>query len=751
MLHLIRSSLLGIATPQINFSRVLTPGAIKDMSAALLEGMAVTRIVVLRRSTWFNKCVAGLIIVLASQQDVAHAIDRSWDADSGLWSDPANWSPNGVPGLGDVVRLGDIPAIENFDVFLDQNDAVAEMHITDGMTFSNLSHTFSVIGNTYISGLNLVPIGPATAFSHSRIFIQPTPAPVQYSTNDLVVTDEGRVRLEGGTVEVRGILSTDIDSSIYGSGQVRFIDSGGVLLNSGVIDPTGPMAFHVVNEGAIDLDGLGSGQILLDWGGDQLTVNGGYLTDSFGGDIVIDGDAALHMNLDSPWEADSNSHLQIGYPNNGIQTEPSIVGGTQVTLAGEVEVTTGAHARFDADAVFWHSVDLEVSQNGQLETNGITELVGGTLTFGEDANANFDGPTVVQGGVFSTFSNLSSDGAVRFNGKTTYNGNLEVNGIAQQFGDAMVIGNSNLQAGVFDMDGGGNTSWIVNHFLTIEAESIDSTLSNTFDGTIDVNGLFGRLTVNLDGTFAEWTMNGELGLANNLPGVATRLGGSPVRITGELAADGRVRITADTQFASGSETSFADADSEIRLASATHVDAGAVFLDSGTLLNLSTGSLTLEDGATLDQVGLINYGLLEVGGSPGVASVDRFENAADGTWHVEIGGYVAGDEFDRIQVTSGATLLDGTITVDLIDAGNGQFLPQVGDEFTVLTSVGDVMGTFSGDPISIAAGQQFQWEVLYGPHDVTLRLMSMTVPEPSALCLAATLPVFFGIRRRDLL
>lgn len=47
--------------------------------------------------------------------------------------------------------------------------------------------------------------------------------------------------------------------------------------------------------------------------------------------------------------------------------------------------------------------------------------------------------------------------------------------------------------------------------------------------------------------------------------------------------------------------------------------------------------------------------------------------------------------------------------------------------------VDGVMGEFDFDPISFSDGSQYQWEVLYNPHDVTLRLARISaVPEPEA-------------------
>jgi hypothetical protein len=167
----------------------------------------------------------------------------------------------------------------------------------------------------------------------------------------------------------------------------------------------------------------------------------------------------------------------------------------------------------------------------------------------------------------------------------------------------------------------------------------------------------------------------------------------------------------------------------------TRIAANAEFNGTGALHNDPTGEMTLADGAALSQVGLVNRGLLQIGDSSGVAAVDRFENLADGVWSLEIGGHALGDEFDHLIVTDGPATLDGLLEVLLIDAGDELFLPQIGDEFTILTAVGDVTGQFLNSPVSHAAGMQFHWSVLYDPHEVTLYLTDVTVPEPASATL----------------
>ena len=132
-----------------------------------------------------------------------------------------------------------------------------------------------------------------------------------------------------------------------------------------------------------------------------------------------------------------------------------------------------------------------------------------------------------------------------------------------------------------------------------------------------------------------------------------------------------------------------------------------------------------------------------------MAAVDEFENTADGTWLVEIGGYLAGNEHDLLLVTGGNAILDGQIEVDLIDAGAGLFLPEIGDEFSMLTSLAPVLGAFANDPVSFANGQTFHWDVVHNPNDVTLVLEQITgvVPEPTTLLLSVAGVVCIALQR----
>jgi hypothetical protein len=265
-------------------------------------------------------------------------------------------------------------------------------------------------------------------------------------------------------------------------------------------------------------------------------------------------------------------------------------------------------------------------------------------------------------------------------------------------------------------------------------------------------GFLHKLTMNLD---SPWLMAGQLNLTGNNSFFVSRIGGSEMWVNDTLTlASGRAQIDADLTFTNYGKVHLTGATAQLRLMGNSRIQSGVQMSGAGELWNGVDGSLTLEDGVTFSDVGLVNQGEMRIGDpsgdSPtGVATVNRFENDASGIWNVEIGGWMAGSEHDLLLVNGGQTLLDGILNVDLIDAGNGMFLPEIGDEFTILYSLANISGSFLADPVSQIGGDLYHWSVLYHPHDVTLQLTSISagVPEPSA-----TLVIFpvgaLGISRR---
>lgn len=654
------------------------------------------------------------------------------------WTEAGSWLPFGLPGPGDIARIGNLPVANGSNVVLYNQQSIAGLLLTNdaSLYINNGNGRLDIAGDTTIFGQG------------TELLIQRSGPDVALTADDVSVLNQAEFRIgNGAEAVIGGDFWIGLDSQLTGRGVIELLDnSGTALVNDGVIETSagyGGLVLNQAGDAPIDLDGgTGNGTVIVDngnsfFGQDRFTINGTELHDNFNGTIEMATASILDMNLSNGWTAGFGSVINVQYSFANSDGDAIIQGG-HMTMAGDMNLLTDMNG--DGDVV-------RILADTTVESTAVT-------TVESNNRLRFQGATTLRGGTFHTPSNLSSEGSVVFAADTEYDGVVTINGIAQQVGDANVTNFSTINAGVIDMDGNGSSEWNVGSSFTVNAASIDSTISNSFDGTINVgSGFLGSMSINLDGTlFDEWTMAGEMNLStvNIIPFSINRLAGSPMRLTGELNIDHRVGISAPTKFDSQSITNLPDADTVLSLHGMSTIRAGATFNGIGTINNTSDEGLRLEDGADLDEVGLVNSGLLQIGNSPGSASVDRFENTDEGTWNVEIGGHIAALEHDLLIVTDGETLLDGLIDVDLIDAGSGLFLPEIGDEFTVVTSVVEIMGEFVNDPVSFAAGHTYHWDVLHHPHDVTLRLVDITVgvPEPAAISLAAIGVVAFVTRRR---
>ena len=118
----------------------------------------------------------------------------------------------------------------------------------------------------------------------------------------------------------------------------------------------------------------------------------------------------------------------------------------------------------------------------------------------------------------------------------------------------------------------------------------------------------------------------------------------------------------------------------------------------------------------------VNKLLIRPGNSPGIMTVDGSLYATDSVFEIELGGLLAGSEYDRIEVADVASL-DGELAVHLYDLGGGAFAPSAGDAFEIL-SAAEIVGEFDQVTVPpLPAG--LSWDLGYSATDVTLRVLSM--------------------------
>lgn len=697
----------------------------------------------------FRAMTASALLASAGLASPALADVWSWNTGNGNWTTASNWSSGTVPGVNALVytdvRIGNLPGVQNSTVLMDQLTLGAwpfdELHISSGMTLD--------MNGRELGGLNAIA---TLTGANSELIVRHSAGPNfhDFNTGELTMgagtllnlADNGRIRT--GYLTSAGV--------IFGRGSVHVQGSapGASLVNNGTISGSGNGGLAILQEGSgrLDLDGAsGNGQLALAAPFSQLTFEGDQLADAFSGTVTMGSGSLLNMNMSSGWTADSISTFNVA---SGIVGAAAQIDGGHFTFGGDLNIGgSQGHLRMLADATFTSTADVFLGADDRLEFGAAATVQGGVYALSSGARIDFEGATSVGGGTFNMVGNLPSQGSVNFNGNTHWSGTVNANGYVRQNGDAAVASPATINANVLDMDGGGESTWTINQALVVNTQAIEQN-SQQFDGTINMNGsLFGRLTLNLSDPKAAWTMNGTMNLAGFAALAPVRVAGSRMIVTGELSmGTGIARISADTSL-QGAAVSIAGGGT-LRMLGATTIDAGATFAGTGTLENGDGGSMLLNSGASLGTVGLINDSALRIGESgPGVASVDRFTNTANGLLGIDIGGHLAGTEHDLLIVAAGPATLDGMINVRLIGLGGGTvFAPSIGDEFTVLSALGGISGAFVNDPTSQVNGLIYEWSVIYNPNTVVLRLDTI-VPAPGCTALLGLGGLVAARRRRS--
>jgi uncharacterized repeat protein (TIGR01451 family) len=325
-----------------------------------------------------------------------------------------------------------------------------------------------------------------------------------------------------------------------------------------------------------------------------------------------------------------------------------------------------------------------------------------------------NGASLTITGANSTFlSGLFLTGGVSLNSSLTNT----VNGVL-----TVTLGPSTIAG-----SGNGNGTLIANGGFSLSSGS-NSTNSLTING--------GVLTNNGPATLAQGSLiqlvNGAA--LNNSAGAALALSGASIASSGSGAAP----IFNN----SGSLASAGASSVTVQLANTGTVSAnngtltvGAYFQTGGTTAlnggNIS-GSLNINGGALVGTGAIVTPGSLVVnsggvispGFSPGTITVaGTFGQGPTGTYKAEIGGRVAGTQYD--QVSAGNLQLAGALNVSLI---NG-FVPAVGDSFTILNCLGSpncLTGTFTTVNFP-ALPNGLRWNIAYSANSVVLSV-SATAP-----------------------
>ncbi|MEM8945591.1 MAG: hypothetical protein AAGD11_10435 [Planctomycetota bacterium] len=627
----------------------------------------------------------------------AVAVDREWQGQSPpSWGFALNWTPIGLPQLGEEILIGDFQH-QDVGSELNADYTIGDLTLAYAANVDTNGHTLTVDGELSMRG--------DQAATTSQVFVREHnsgPAVNALEVEELTLLVDSEFILDGGRMVVaapgtdHGDISVVTTSSTFGGyGVLRFQDALTTtvdqLSNLGTLQTSRPQGAPASQRFTLRIESTDptDSRINLDATGvHRSVVNLASMT-------TLDIDTQFRSN------GVSNFHGTMNLAAGSIfDTSDSTVANNKFVIdsVGEVNVNAfSASAGVPNTATFRGPMleleaeaDLNINSGTFILENGLTTAATSTIDIGPNAGLQIDEPS-------------SIDGDINFNSTGT---SLVVN-------DSLTIDDM-----TFDWDGSedGVTTVNTGGSLMITADNIESGAGNSrFDGTINLNE--GSLQ-----TFVPsgWTMAGDWNFTN---GGDYFFSTGTVTITGNVhVSSGRAQIAGEAVFASGSTTTIQGTNDNLSVNGEKTIEAGAQFTGNGVLQNTTNGDLTLADGANV-QVPFLNDGApsgtlpdLFIADGIGQARLLTFDQTSRGQVFFEL---ASATQYDQLNVDLTA-IIDGIFNVELL----GNFNPQVGDEFTILSTGAGVFGQFDNGVATLPAllsGRK--WFIDYGNDDVTLRVL----------------------------
>ena len=478
----------------------------------------------------------------------------------------------------------------------------------------------------------------------------------------VAITDANSLILLGGGGGTAGDLTYTLNGQLSQSG-VLLGTVGNVVINAGIgpvaIDDPGnnfaASSLAVNTTGAATL--VNAGAIALatsSIGGAASIIAGGAVTQS--GALTVGGSGTIDAGSNPITLSDSGNDFA------GV-----------LSLSGSSASITDANA-LTLGATSLGGGSLSVAAGGAITQNGAIAAAAASFNAGSNAitltNAgnDFTGTVDLTGGAVSiTDANALALGAVNTSSLT-----LIASSITQNASGVVVSGTSSLSAGsvllgtatndfgTVAVTSGGNVALADANAITIGASSVG--------GTFDISATSVFFTAGLTAnnySFSGGTYTLSAG-TYNLGGTTTVAGPATVVASGATinAAGGTINVSGV-------------------------LDSGTSSVTAGTLNVLGGG--TLKGTGTI--VGNVNNpaGTVAPGASPGILTINgNYTQGPSGVLAVDVGGTIAGSEYDQL-VVNGNVSLDGNLTTTLF----GTYAPQPGDSYTFISSTGAISGSFA--------------------------------------------------------
>ncbi|MCP5492363.1 MAG: autotransporter domain-containing protein [Chlamydiales bacterium] len=547
------------------------------------------------------------IVVVASLSNKVWA--QTWNAGSGAWNVPANWTPAVIPnGAIDVTFPENSPGATS-------TVTIPGAYSIRNMTFTSTTQAYILSGGTLsatplaLGGISVSVGSPAHVLDTNFSFITTNPFTIdQDSTNDLTISGSiagsvGISKTGTGTLVFSG-ATPSVNSGLFtiNAGQVTLDKTAGVQAVGGNITVNAGILFWNQSEQMADTSTLSisNASTVIDLNGNTETV--GALTVAATGAYALNGT----LNL-----AGAGTVLSVATFSPTLTGQINLISGAggnvSKTGAGtlglqNVAVQNGAHGF----AVTTGTIDIsgKISGNGGIVKSGT-----GTLTFtGTEVN-DYDGDTVVTAGTL----NLNHTAGVAITNDCFISGGVLLLGSGNQIADTA---NVTVTSGSFNMNSMPETinslildgGTLINNGAGLTLNSTGTALSlrnSSIPGQINLTGATGGNVIFTDtggntGTLA----NVDLGSANRIFTVEDVPAAADLNITGVVSGAGGLTKMGFglLQYSSNNSNSY----------------TGLTTVSEGTLLLIKTAPFVAVQGDML-----INGGTLRLGRTNQIADTSN--------------------------------------------------------------------------------------------------------------------------------
>ncbi len=426
----------------------------------------------------------------------ALGITLSWNnAGGGSWSDPANWTPNQVPGAADTVVI-DLDGTYTVTLGTAATVSVLTMGGVSGLqTLALSSNTLTLNGNSTIGVAGAVDLNGASLAGTGSLF---SAGVMRVSGGvaviDLALTNTGSLDVQAGGLELAqggtssGMISTATGTSTSVSGGTLDVTGGSMTADGSLAVLAGATVRFSGATSSFSASSSVSGGGDIDFAGGPVTLLGGY---SVTGTSSVSGGTMSFENTTTP-ATTANLTLSSG------------------TLSGAGDVSVSG-------TLLW--------SGGTMDGGGLTSIGaagGGTLDGGAKV---LDGRVLSnEGNTVWTAGNIDArNGAAITNAAS---GTLDV-----QAPDGSVLDNT---VGAAALTNDGMLAVASDGFVSVNVDVVNNGTIDVLTGALDLNGSFthadgavlqGTATLNLidatvtalDGDVNPGTSPGALGINGDLP------------------------------------------------------------------------------------------------------------------------------------------------------------------------------------------------------------------------------------------